>query len=133
MAGNTRVAIEDGKGNTLVETTVEGIEKTAKSLKERGKNATGSGKPLKTAFEEMEGEIRDAFEEWLAIEKEREELNNRVKVLLEPFKSSHEWKPALLKRVFREKRKAMRDREGFEVEQHQMELFADALGIGGGS
>ena len=133
MAGNTRVAIEDGKGNTIVETTVGGIEKAAKSMKGSGKNATGSPKQTKSAWDEMNAEIVAAFEEWLGIEKEREALNDRVKVLLEPFKSSREWKPALLKRMFREKRKAMRDREGFEVEQHQMELFADALGIGGGS
>ena len=133
MAGNTRVGIEDGNGNTIVETTVDGIEKAAKSMKGSGKNATGSPKQTKSAWDEMNAEIVAAFEEWLGIEKEREALNDRVKVLLEPFKSSREWKPALLKRIFREKRKAMRDREGFEVEQHQMELFADALGIGGGS
>lgn len=142
MAGNTRVAIEDGKGNTLIETDTDSMGRLADDLgkKSKGKRkangkSSGSGKSAtpQTAFEQMNGEIVAAFDEWLVIEKEREALNDRVKVLLEPFKSSHEWKPALLKRVFREKRKAMRDSETFAADQMQLDLFADALGIGGGS
>ena len=133
MAGkDTRVALEDGKGNVVAETTVGGIEKACKAMEGGGGKQTRASGP-KSAFDEMNGEIVAAFDEWLAIEKEREALNDRVKILLKPFKASHEWKPALLKRIFREKRKEMRDRETFEVDQHQMELFADALGIGGGS
>ena len=103
------VAIEDGKGKTLLKTTTEQMAELP--------GATG--------------EFWDGYERWKAIQERKEECSHDEKELRAGLKSRGIAEDTgVAKRAFRERRRYEADRDTWAEDQAQLELHLEQLGLG---